>query len=158
MLPLTSSPKSSKLGKDASEKLPENLDIPNKRLQLFQTSLLEHIFESEEAFFSASLNRLQHGICQDAERLQSRASIHVTFVAVTFVFHSMNSSNHRFKRAQINVQAFASNKTETKSTIAKFGKALRIIKFAPHVVYGRVSTESLHWQFSLGKTLLYIHR
>lgn len=131
-----------------------NLDIPNKRLQLFQTSLLEHNFQHEEAFFSASLCRLHHGIYQDEERFQASEGIHVTFVAITFIFHPMNSSKRRFKRAQISIQAFASKKTETKSLVAQYGPALRIIKFAPHVVYGRVSTESLHWQFSLGKCIL----
>ncbi|KAH8600816.1 hypothetical protein B0O99DRAFT_589700 [Bisporella sp. PMI_857] len=130
-----------------------NLEIPDNHFQVFQKSLLEHEFEHEEAFFSASLSRLQRGIYQDDKRLHLSGSpngANVTLVAVTFMFHPMHSLNHRFKRANISIQASASSGKQDR---AKFDQPLRIIKFAPHVAYGRISTESLHWTFALGANL-----
>jgi hypothetical protein len=68
--------------------------------------------------------------------------MHVTFLAVTFVFHSSISLSHRFQSAIIEVSARSEN-----------DKPLRFVKFAPHIAYGRISTETLKWTFSLGATV-----
>lgn len=127
-----------------------NVEIPDNHFQLFQTSLFEHDFTREEAFVSASLQRLQHGIYHEVNRLKHTATRsqvgHVTFVAATFVLHPMHSSDHRFKRAQISIQAHKALGKPAKAT----DQPLLIVKFAPHLSYGRISTENLHWTFSLG--------
>lgn len=129
-----------------TESQTDNIDCPDHRFQIFQKSLLEQEYSHEEAFISASLTRLQHGIYDDAKRLSSYGPPphNVTFVAVTFVFHPMHSVDYRFKRARISIQAFG-GKSEKAAD-----QPLRIIKFAPHIAFGRYSTENLHWTFSLG--------
>ncbi|KAM0144560.1 hypothetical protein ACHAP3_000589 [Botrytis cinerea] len=126
-----------------------NPDLPDHRYQVFQKSLLEHEYHHEEAFISASLTRLHHGVYDAGKRLSlyGPPPHNVTFVAVTFVFHPMHSVEYRFKRAQISIQAFKAIGGKTTN------QPLRIIKFAPHIAFGRYSTENLHWTFSLGATL-----
>jgi hypothetical protein len=136
--------------------LPSNakgLEIPDNHFQIFQKSLLEKEFEHEDAFVGAHLSRLQHGIYQD-DRMdmldlcgRPTKSINVTFVAITFTFHPMHSVEKRFKRAQVSIQAF---KAPGQPAKAAYDEPLRIIKFAPHVAYGRISTENLTWKFTLG--------
>jgi hypothetical protein len=129
----------------------KSLEIPDNHFQIFQKSLLEHEFEHEDAFVSAHLSRLQYGIYQD-DRMdmygRPTKSINVTFVAITFAFHPMHSAEKRFKRAQISIQAF---KAPGQPAKAAYDEPLRIIKFAPQVAYGRISTENLTWKFTLGK-------
>ncbi|TAQ90427.1 hypothetical protein B7494_g1237 [Chlorociboria aeruginascens] len=129
-----------------------NLEIPNHRFEIFQQSLLEHEYKFEDAFVSASLQRLHHGIYYDAKKVQLYGSqpMNVTFVAITFALHPMNAWEHRMMRAQIGIQAFQVVGNPAKAT---YDQPLRIVKFAPHLAYGRVSTENLHWTFSLGATI-----
>ncbi|CAD6439982.1 b07b42c4-0e40-480b-92e0-0b28b160ac63 [Sclerotinia trifoliorum] len=123
-------------------------DLPDHRYQVFQKTLLEHEYHHEDAFVSASLSRLHHGVYDlDKLNLDGPQPYNVTFVAITFVFHPMHSVERRFKRAQISIQAFKT--TGEKVT----DQPLRIIKFAPHIAFGRYSTENLHWNFSLGAIL-----
>jgi hypothetical protein len=68
--------------------------------------------------------------------------MHVTFLAVTSVFHPSISLSHRFQSAIIEVRARSEN-----------NELLRFVKFAPHVAYGRMSTETLKWTFSLGASV-----
>ncbi|KAF5879258.1 uncharacterized protein Bfra_006463 [Botrytis fragariae] len=126
-----------------------NPDLPDHCYQVFQKSLLEHEYHHEEAFVSASLTRLHHGVYDAGKRLSlyGPPPHNVTFVAVTFVFHPMHSIEYRFKRAQISIQAFKTIGEKTTN------QPLKIIKFAPHIAFGRYSTENLHWTFSLGATL-----
>ncbi|KAM3081016.1 hypothetical protein ACMFMG_004975 [Clarireedia jacksonii] len=128
-----------------------SINYPDHRFQIFQKSLLEQDYPYQEAYVSASLTRLQHGIYDDEKRLDSYGPPphNVTFVAVTFVFHPMNSLEYRFKRARISIQAFRAGGDSEKAA----DQPLRIIKFAPHIAFGRYSTENLHWTFSLGASL-----
>jgi hypothetical protein len=123
-----------------------NPEGPDHHFQVFQKSLLEHNFERQDAFISARIQRVQNGIYNAPDKLQfygtSDPQMNVTFVAITFVFHPMHSLKHRFKRATIEISA----------KDAKHG-GLKFVKFAPHLAYGRVSTETLHWTFALGSTI-----
>lgn len=123
-----------------------NPEGPDHHFQVFQKSLLEYEFHDHDAFVSARIQRIQHGIYSDPDKLQfygmTSAEMKVTFVAVTFAFHPMHSLKHRFQRAIISIQA---------SDDKQHG--LRIVKFAPHIAYGRISTETLHWTFSLSSTI-----
>ncbi|KAJ8068841.1 hypothetical protein OCU04_002531 [Sclerotinia nivalis] len=124
-------------------------DLPDHRYQVFQKTLLEHEYHHEEAFVSASLARLHHGVYNLEKRLSldGPQPHNVTFVAITFVFHPMHSVERRFKRAQISIQAFKTLGEKVTD------QPLKIIKFAPHIAFGRYSTENLHWNFSLGAIL-----
>jgi hypothetical protein len=123
-----------------------NPEGPDHHFQVFQKSLLEHEFVNHDAFVSARVQRIQHGIYFNPDKLQfygmTSPEMKITFVAVTFTFHPMYSLKHRFQRAIINIQA---------SDDKQHG--LRIVKFAPHIAYGRISTETLHWNFSLSSTI-----
>jgi hypothetical protein len=123
-----------------------NPEGPDHHFQVFQKSLLEYDFHDRDAFVSARVQRIQHGIYSDPDKLQfyrtTSAEMKVTFVAVTFAFHPMYSLKHRFQRAVISVVASDDKQHD-----------LRIVKFAPHIAHGRISTETLHWTFSLSSTI-----
>lgn len=131
---------------DQQPRVTSNPDGPDDHFQVYQKCLLEHEFENHDAFVSARVQRIQHGIYSDPKKLQfygtSTGEMKVTFVAVTFAFHTMHSLKHRFQRAAISVMA---------SDDKQHG--LRIVKFAPHIAYGRISTENLHWTFALSSTI-----
>lgn len=123
-----------------------NPEGPDHHFQVFQKSLLEHEFNHHEAFVSARVQRIQHGVYTNPDRLlfygTPNPEMIVTFVAVTFIFHPMNSLKHRFQRATIEITAQDDDH-----------QPLKFVKFAPHLAFGRVSTESLHWTFALSATI-----
>lgn len=93
------------------------------------------------AMFPLPLQRLQRGIFSDSN-IHGNATVHVTFVETMFVFHSSISLSHRFKSAIIETTAREADK-----------EPLRFVKFAPHHAFGRISTETLKWNFQLSTTL-----
>lgn len=123
-----------------------NPEGPDHHFQVFQKSLLEYEFNHHEAFVSARIQRIQHGVYTDPHRLlfygTPNPEMIVTFVAVTFIFHPMNSLKHRFQRATIEITAQDDDH-----------QPLKFVKFAPHLAFGRVSTETLHWTFALSATI-----
>lgn len=118
----------------------ENIDGPEHKFQVNEQLLFEHEFHGS-CYVSAHLQRLQHSIFGDSN-IHGAGVMHVTFIAVTFVFHPSISLSHRFQSAIIEVTARSQS-----------DEPLRFVKFAPHLVYGRISTESLKWTFSLGATV-----
>jgi hypothetical protein len=123
-----------------------NPEGPDHHFQVFQKSLLEYEFDHHEAFVSARIQRIQHGVYTDPDRLlfygTPNSEMIVTFVAVTFIFHPINSLKHRFQRATIEITAQDNDH-----------QPLKFVKFAPHLAFGRVSTETLHWTFALSATI-----
>lgn len=117
-----------------------NCNGPDHRYQLNQDLLYEREFGGH-TFVSAHLQRLQHG-CFTDENVHKKDTPHVTFVAITFTFHPSYSEKHRFTSAVITLTA----KSQT-------GQAIRFLKFAPHLAYGRISSASLKWNFKLGATV-----
>ncbi len=122
-----------------------NSDVPHDRLDVFQKVLVEKEFE--HAFISARVQRMQHGVYKhegltycEPQKEKKEDEMDVTFVAITFVFHCMLWEQARFKRATITVQAAEDDHGR---------QGLKIIKFAPHLAFGRFSTETLHWAFNL---------
>lgn len=167
-----------------------NPNLPMQEFQVFQRELFEKEFPSQQAFISAHLQRVQHGIYEDRSRLSmygvENNAMAVSFVAITFNFHPMHSTWHRIKRAVISITATEVPKcfdgsakpfneiaaTSTVMLDGGNGKAnshedtrirkrvessgielLRVVKFAPHLAYGRISNETLHWNFSLNSTI-----
>jgi hypothetical protein len=118
----------------------ENIDGPDHKFQVNEQLLFEHEFHGN-CCVSAHLQRLQHGIFRDAG-IHGADTMHVTFLAIAFVFHPSMPLSHRFQSAIIEVSARSEN-----------NESLRFVKFAPHIVYGRISTETLKWTFSLGATV-----
>jgi hypothetical protein len=118
----------------------ENIDGPEHKFQVNEQLLFEHEFHGS-CYVSAHLQRLQHGIFGDSN-IHGAGTMHVTFLAVTFVFHPSISLSHRFQSAIIEVTARSES-----------DEPLRFVKFAPHLAFGRISTETLKWTFSLGATV-----
>ena len=118
----------------------ENIDGPDHKFQVNEQLLFEHEFHGS-CYVSAHLQRLQHGIFGDAT-IHGAGTMHVTFLAITFVFHPSISLSHRFQSAIIEVSARSEN-----------NEPLRFVKFAPHMAYGRISIETMKWTFSLGATV-----
>ncbi|PQE03027.1 GCN5-related N-acetyltransferase protein [Rutstroemia sp. NJR-2017a BVV2] len=117
-----------------------NKNGPDERYQINEDLLYEYEFPGE-TYVSAHLQRLQHGVYTDAN-LHTKHTKHVTFVALTFTMHASQSTSHRFESAIITVKASSED-----------GERLRFLKFAPHLAYGRMSSESLKWNFQLGAAL-----
>ncbi len=118
----------------------ENIDGPEHRFQVNEQLLFEHEFH-DSCYVSAHLQRLQHGIFGDSN-IHGAGTMHVTFLAVTFVFHPSISLSHRFQSVIIEITARSGS-----------DEPLRFVKFAPHLAFGRISTETLKWNFSLGATV-----
>ncbi|KAJ5054740.1 uncharacterized protein L3040_001005 [Drepanopeziza brunnea f. sp. 'multigermtubi'] len=118
--------------------------IPLHKYQLTHNLLYERHFFGE-SYISAHLTRLQNGVFvspnihadanwdQQDERL---SKTFVTFVAIAFTFHPSLSEEHRFNSAVIEITAKNGA-----------GEPLRVLRFAPHMVYGRISSASLRWNF-----------
>jgi hypothetical protein len=118
----------------------ENVDGPEHNFQISQQLLYEHEFHGK-CYVSAHLQRLQHGVFGDSS-IHGKATMHVTFIAIIFVFHPSISLSHRFKSAIIEITAREADK-----------KSLRFVKFAPYLAFSRISTETLKWIFQLIATL-----
>lgn len=117
-----------------------NKNGPQQEFQLNQHLLYEHEFPGQ-AYVSAHLQRLQNGIYAD-KNIHNEETLYVTFAAITFTLHPSISISHRFTSAIITITARSDNKEQ-----------LRFLKFAPHLAYGRISSESLKWNFQLGATV-----
>jgi hypothetical protein len=118
----------------------ENIDGPEHKFQINEQLLYEHEFHGK-CYVSAHLQRLQHGVFADSN-IHGKTALHVTFVAITFVFHPSISLSHRFMAASIEITARGED-----------NEPLRFVKFAPHLAFGRISTETLKWNFQLSATL-----
>jgi len=64
-----------------------------------------------------------------------------SFIAISFVFHPSNSLSHRFKSARIKITV--DGKAKNTENFPK------IIKYAPHLIYGAISPKDLKWTFNL---------
>lgn len=71
----------------------------------------------------------------------------VYFLALSFVLHPSNSLSHRFKSAKIRLSIDLADDSETSLLPPK------IIKYAPHLISGSVSHETLNWTFNLAGSL-----
>ncbi|KAM0178996.1 hypothetical protein ACHAPC_000898 [Botrytis cinerea] len=115
-----------------------NKNGPDEKYQINTHLLFESSFPGH-TFISVHLQRLQHGIYSDVN-LHTKHTLHVTFIALSFIFHP-STPTHRFESAVIDIQVRD-----------KRGN-LRFLKYAPHQAYGKISTESLKWNFQLGASL-----
>ncbi|KAF7852447.1 hypothetical protein EAF04_010987 [Stromatinia cepivora] len=115
-----------------------NKNGPDEKYQINSHLLFENSFPGH-TFISVHLQRLQHGIYSDAN-LHTKHTLHVTFVALSFIFHPSTPA-HRFESAVIDIK------------VKDKGGNLRFLKYAPHQAYGKISTESLKWNFQLGTSL-----
>lgn len=71
----------------------------------------------------------------------------VFFLAMGFVLHPSDSLSHRFKSARVKINIDYADWTEPRIRRPK------IIKYAPHLIYGAVSNSTLNWTFNLTGSL-----
>jgi len=71
----------------------------------------------------------------------------VFFLAIGFVLHPSDSLSHRFKSARVKINIDYADWTEPRIRRPK------IIKYAPHLIYGAVSNSTLNWTFNLTGSL-----
>ncbi|TGO85048.1 hypothetical protein BPOR_0437g00060 [Botrytis porri] len=115
-----------------------NKNGPDEKYQINSHLLFESSFPGH-TYISVHLQRLQHGIYSDAN-LHTKHTLHVTFIALSFIFHPSTPA-HRFESAVIDIK------------VRDRKENLKILKYAPHQAYGKISTESLKWNFQLGASL-----
>lgn len=99
-----------------------------------------------DAYITAHVQRLQHGY-YDSPILPEIDAEHVDFLAISFVFHSVNTREHRFKSATIRVRI--SGGSESTPTAAR----PRFLMHAPHLAFGIGTPETMDWTFSLAGAL-----
>ncbi|KAF7949207.1 hypothetical protein EAE96_008374 [Botrytis aclada] len=115
-----------------------NKNGPDEKYQINSHLLFESSFPGH-TYISVHLQRLQHGIYSGVN-LHTKHTLHVTFIALSFIFHP-STPTHRFENAVIDIKV-----RDQKGN-------LRFLKYAPHQAYGKISTESLKWNFQLGASL-----
>ncbi|CZS90143.1 uncharacterized protein RAG0_01299 [Rhynchosporium agropyri] len=124
--------------------------IPLQKYQLTHNLLYERYFFGE-SYISGHLQRLQSGVFISPNIHPSSApdeqgvhfsKTYVTFVAIAFTLHPSLSEEHRFQSATVEIRAANQD-----------GSLLRILRFAPHLAFGRISSASLKWNFQLGASL-----
>ncbi|KAG4442620.1 hypothetical protein IFR05_001876 [Cadophora sp. M221] len=127
-----------------------NTHIPLHKYQLTHNLLYERHFFGD-SFISAHLQRLQNGVfispnihpnSAPDEQGEHLSKTYVTFAAIAFTLHPSLSEDHRFKSATVEIKATNHD-----------GTLLRVLRFAPHLAFGRISSASLKWNFQLGASL-----
>ncbi|PQE16677.1 hypothetical protein CJF30_00003374 [Rutstroemia sp. NJR-2017a BBW] len=110
-----------------------NPDCPDHRFQIGPKTLFEQDFPYQEAFISASLTRLQHGIYDDEKRLSSYGpSPHnVTFVAVTIDSKELESA---FKRSE--QEGVPRRKQTSHFELSSLLRILRLVDIQPRIYIG----------------------
>ncbi|KAK0112978.1 hypothetical protein ONS95_014692 [Cadophora gregata] len=131
-------------------KFETNTHIPLHKYQLTHNLLYERHFFGD-SFISAHLQRLQNGVFISPnvhptsavdDQGEHFSKTFVTFAAIAFTLHPSLSEDHRFKSAVIEIRA-----------TTRDGAPLKVLRFAPHLAFGRISSASLKWNFQLGASL-----
>ncbi|KAK2630308.1 hypothetical protein QTJ16_001128 [Diplocarpon rosae] len=134
----------------ANGRIKTRTHIPLAKYQLTHNLLYERHFFGE-TYISAHLTRLQNGVfvspnihpdSNPDQQEDHLSKTYVTFVAIAFTLHPSQSEDHRFNSAVLEIKATNED-----------GESLRILRFAPHLAFGRISSASLKWNFQLGASL-----
>jgi hypothetical protein len=120
-------------------------NVPEKRLQLQQKLLYERMLPGQ-AYVSAHINRLAHGFYENNGAIHESALSNVYFVSCHFVFHPADPRSHRIKRA--NIQVSIQGDLDPHTDISPRSSP-RILKHAPELIYGAVSTARIHGHTSV---------
>lgn len=134
-------------------------NIPDHRLNVNRPCIYERRLPGN-AYITAHVQRLQHGY-YSTDAVSDRDIDHVDFLAVSFVFHSPDTLNHRFKAATIRASlhhpthSYTTNRQGSSSSRSRQHRTNhpRFLMHAPHLLFGSVSPETLQWSYSLAGTL-----
>lgn len=123
-----------------------NSHVPLHKYELTHNLLYERHFFGE-SYISAHLRRLQNGVFVSPnihpdstpdQQDKHLSKTYVTFAAISFTLHPSLSEDHRFTSAVIEIKATNGD-----------GQQLRVLRFAPHLAFGRISSASLKWNFQV---------
>lgn len=133
-------------------KKPLDPNMSNPRLLVNRPCIYERQLPGG-AYITAHVQRLQHGF-YSSDRMSDIDAEHVDFLAISFIFHSSNTQNHRFKSATI--RASICGEQEVVAIPPHHGDPSanpRFLMHAPHLIFGTVSPETMQWTFSLAGSL-----
>ncbi|KAJ9301186.1 hypothetical protein DTO271G3_1321 [Paecilomyces variotii] len=124
-------------------------NLTNSRLLVNRRRIYERHLPGD-AYISANVERLQHGYFSSS--IVSEADIDfVDFLAVNFVFHPSDSKSHRFKAATVTA-SIQHHPRDIMNDGCHSREHPRFLMYAPHLIYGAVSPETLQWNFNLASS------
>ncbi|KAJ9299599.1 hypothetical protein DTO217A2_8116 [Paecilomyces variotii] len=124
-------------------------NLTNSRLLVNRRRIYERHLPGD-AYISANVERLQHGYFSSS--IVSEADIDfVDFLAVNFVFHPSDSKSHRFKAATVTA-SIEHHPRDMMNDGHHSRENPRFLMYAPHLIYGAVSPETLQWNFNLASS------
>jgi hypothetical protein len=129
-------------------------NLTDSRLLVHRRCIYERRLPGD-AYVTAHVERLQHGYFSSAS-ISERDIDHVDFLAINFVFHPSDCKSHRFKAAMIKASIqnyFDAPLFKDEETRPYPQENPRFLMYAPHLIYGAVSPETLQWNFSLAGSL-----
>lgn len=131
-------------------------NAPDARLDVESRCIYERRLPGE-AYITAHVTRLQDGF-YDTPDTHGDCIENVRFLAVTFVFHP-SETGHRFQAATVTIglhddtdQAFT-DPTPGHKVLKEPRNKPKFLRYAPHVLFGGVSPETLDWNFNLTGSL-----
>ncbi|KAL2855453.1 hypothetical protein BJY01DRAFT_204167 [Aspergillus pseudoustus] len=147
--------------KRPSEKERADPNVADPRLNINRSCIYERRLPGN-AYITAHIQRLQHGY-YSTSAVSDMGFDSVDFFAVSFVFHSPDASNHRFKAATIRASLYSpsthysshrnrSSRSSRSRSICR-PRYPRFLMHAPHLLYGSISPETMQWSYSLSGTL-----
>ncbi|KAL2828236.1 hypothetical protein BDW59DRAFT_159827 [Aspergillus cavernicola] len=150
-------------------------NITNSRFNINRPCIYERRLPGN-AYITAHDQRLQHDF-YSTPALSDNNFDHVDFLAISFVFHSPDTLNHRFKAATIRASLHGPNHSSSSHTHTKPKPRSRsrprsrlhssrispkkpiptptpiFLMHAPHTLSGPLSPETLQWGYSLSGSL-----
>ncbi|KAL1964372.1 hypothetical protein VTN77DRAFT_7057 [Rasamsonia byssochlamydoides] len=134
-------------------KRPTDPNLTDSRLLVHRKCIYERRLPGN-AYITAHVERLQHGYFS-SPIISGRDIDHVDFLAVNFVFHPSDCRSHRFKAATIkaSIQNLDAPFSKDEQGSPCLQENPRFLMYAPHLIYGAESPETLQWNFSLAGSL-----
>ncbi|KAI9371481.1 hypothetical protein BJX61DRAFT_534730 [Aspergillus egyptiacus] len=137
----------------------EDPNIADPRFSINRPCIYERRLPGN-AYITAHIHRLQHGFYA-TPAVSDEDFDHVDFLAVSFVFHSPDTMNHRFKAATIRASLHSAEHEHFRSRHLH-GRSSRLknpifLMHAPHLLYGTVSPETMQWSYTLAGSLGIAH-
>ena len=128
-------------------------NISNPRLLVNRACIYERTLPGD-AYITAHVARLQHGYYA-SEAVSDRDAEHVDFLAISFVFHTTHTLQHRFKSATIkaSIRNHHGKGSLRRNRHGSPPVNPRFLMHAPHLIFGHVSPETMEWTFSLAGSL-----
>ncbi|KAL2815950.1 hypothetical protein BJX63DRAFT_388924 [Aspergillus granulosus] len=147
--------------KKPSENEPADPNVADPRFNINRPCIYERRLPGN-AYITAHIQRLQHGY-YSTPAVSDMDFNHVDFLGISFVFHSPDTSNHRFKAATIRVSLhcpptrYSSHRDKSNRSSRSKSRCRpshpHFLMHAPHLLYGSISPETMQWNYSLSGTL-----